>query len=184
MSAVFLFVRMEQLGSHWTDFHEIWYLRIFLKSFGKIQVSLNSDKNEGFFTWIPIHLLSYRAHFFLERERLQTKVVEKIKTQILCSVTFFFSKILPFMRKCGKLLYSGEGHRWQYGPCALRAGYLRLQIHTHTHTHTQAVWYSLLFHSNNGCTNARQCYVISTLPVLCFPFTSYSILCYQPPCQL
>jgi hypothetical protein len=23
------FVRMEQLGSHWTDFHEIWYLRVF-----------------------------------------------------------------------------------------------------------------------------------------------------------
>jgi len=25
-------VRMEQLGSHWTDFHEIWYLGIFRKS--------------------------------------------------------------------------------------------------------------------------------------------------------
>jgi len=24
-------VRMEQLGSHWTDFNEIWYLSIFLK---------------------------------------------------------------------------------------------------------------------------------------------------------
>jgi len=24
-------VRMEQLGSHWTDFHEIWYLSIFSK---------------------------------------------------------------------------------------------------------------------------------------------------------
>jgi len=28
----------------------------------------------------------------------QTKVVEKIKTHILCWVTFFFSKIVPFMR--------------------------------------------------------------------------------------
>ena len=25
-------VRMEQLGSHWTDFHEIWYSSIFRKS--------------------------------------------------------------------------------------------------------------------------------------------------------
>jgi hypothetical protein len=25
------YVRMEQLGSHWTDFHEILYLSIFLK---------------------------------------------------------------------------------------------------------------------------------------------------------
>ena len=24
-------VHMEQLGSHWTDFNEIWYLNIFLK---------------------------------------------------------------------------------------------------------------------------------------------------------
>ena len=28
-------VRMKQLGSHWTDFHEIWYLSIFLKSVKK-----------------------------------------------------------------------------------------------------------------------------------------------------
>jgi hypothetical protein len=32
---------MEQLGSHWTDFHEILYLSIFRKSVEKIQVSLN-----------------------------------------------------------------------------------------------------------------------------------------------
>ena len=30
-------VRMEQLGSHWTDFHESLYLRIFRKSIEKIQ---------------------------------------------------------------------------------------------------------------------------------------------------
>ena len=40
-------VRMEQLGSHWTDFHEIWYLIIFRKTVEKIQVSLKSDKNNG-----------------------------------------------------------------------------------------------------------------------------------------
>jgi len=28
----------------------------------------------------------------------QTKAVQKIKTHILCSVTFFFSKIVSFMR--------------------------------------------------------------------------------------
>jgi hypothetical protein len=40
-------VRMEQLGSHWRYFREIWYLRIFGKSVEKIQVSLKSDKNNG-----------------------------------------------------------------------------------------------------------------------------------------
>ena len=40
-----------------------------------------------------------------------------------------FYKIVSFMRKCGTILYSGAGHRWQYGACALHAGYLRLQLH-------------------------------------------------------
>ena len=35
------------------------------------------------------HFWSYLAHFFLEWEMFQTNVVEKIKTHILCSVTFF-----------------------------------------------------------------------------------------------
>ena len=43
-------VRMGQLGSHRTDFHEIWYLNIFRKSVDKIQVSLKSDKNNGYIT--------------------------------------------------------------------------------------------------------------------------------------
>ena len=33
-------------------------------------------------------LWSYLAQFFSEREMFQTKVVQKIKTHILCSVTF------------------------------------------------------------------------------------------------
>ena len=40
------------------------------------------------------------------------------------------------------------------------AGDLRLQIYI------QNVYYLLLFHCNCGCTNAPQCYVIRTLPVL------------------
>jgi hypothetical protein len=37
----------EQLGSHWTDLHEIWYLSIFQKSVEKIKFLLKSDKNNG-----------------------------------------------------------------------------------------------------------------------------------------
>jgi hypothetical protein len=35
------------------------------------------------------HSLSYPAHLFLEWQIFQTKIVEKIKTHILCSITFF-----------------------------------------------------------------------------------------------
>ena len=49
--SVLLSVRMEQLGSHLTDFDETVYLGIFFrKPVDKIQVSLKSDKNNGHFT--------------------------------------------------------------------------------------------------------------------------------------
>jgi hypothetical protein len=78
---------MQQLGSHGTDFHEISYLRVFRKSVEKVQVLLKSDKNNGYFTWKSMHF--YLAQFFLEWEMFQTKVVKKVKTHILYSVTFF-----------------------------------------------------------------------------------------------
>ena len=72
----------------------------------------------------------------------------------------FFSKILPFMRKCGNIWESRTGHRWQGGACAFRAGYLRLW------THTQNIYYLLPFHCNNSYKNAPHCYVVCTFPVL------------------
>jgi hypothetical protein len=52
-------VHMEQLGTHQTDFHEIWYLRILRKSVRKSLVSLQSDKNNGYFTWRPIYFFGH-----------------------------------------------------------------------------------------------------------------------------
>jgi hypothetical protein len=42
-------ILVEQLGSKWTDSHEIWYLNIFFKPVEKTQVSLHSEKNNGYF---------------------------------------------------------------------------------------------------------------------------------------
>jgi hypothetical protein len=47
------------------------------------------------------------------RKMFQTKVVEKFKTRIFCSVTSFL-KIVPFVRWCWKIWYSQSGLRWQY----------------------------------------------------------------------
>jgi len=41
-------VRVEQLGSLWTNFHKISYLKIFRKSVEKVQ--LKSNKNNWYFT--------------------------------------------------------------------------------------------------------------------------------------
>ena len=84
---------MEQLGPQWTDFYEIWYLNSFRKSVQKIQVSLQSGKNNGLFTWRPM----YMCDIFLEWEMFQTKIVEKIKTHFMFN-NFFFPKIVLFMR--------------------------------------------------------------------------------------
>jgi len=59
----------------------------------------------------------------------QTKVVEKIKTHFVFGNFFFENRSVCEIM--WKIWYSRTGHRWEYGACALKAGYLRLQTHTH-----------------------------------------------------
>ena len=51
--------RMEQHGSHWTDFHEIWYVIIFRKSVETIQIPLKSDKNNRYSIWRPTYIYDH-----------------------------------------------------------------------------------------------------------------------------
>jgi hypothetical protein len=80
---------MEQLGLHWTDFHKILYLSIIRKSVEEIQVSLKSDKNNGYFTRRPMYIFD-RISLSSTYNEKQAKVVEKVKIHIWCSMTFFF----------------------------------------------------------------------------------------------
>jgi hypothetical protein len=89
---------MEQLGSHWKDFNEICYLSIFRKSDETFQVLLKSDKNNGYFTQRHSTFMIISHGFLLRMRNISDKFVENIKTHILCSITFFFSKVVPFMR--------------------------------------------------------------------------------------
>jgi hypothetical protein len=102
---------MKQLGSHWMDFHEIWYLSIFRKSVKKIEVSLLSDKNNGTlredkYTFV---ITSRRNSPSIEISFRQ-KLYRKSKHEF-CSVTFLsffpsfflsfflsFSKFVQFVR--------------------------------------------------------------------------------------
>ena len=88
-------VRMKQLASHWTHFHETPHLRIFRKPAEKIQLSLYSDKNNGtshddVSTFITSRSLILRMS--------ETRVLDKIQSHTSYSTTFFFPKILTFMR--------------------------------------------------------------------------------------
>jgi hypothetical protein len=57
--SVRLYVHIEQLCSHWTDFNEILYLSIFRKCVQKIQVSLKHDRNNGYRTWKSIYIYDH-----------------------------------------------------------------------------------------------------------------------------
>jgi len=48
-------VRMEQHGSHYTDFRGVLYLRIFRKSVEVFHFSLKSDNKNGYFTRRPAY---------------------------------------------------------------------------------------------------------------------------------
>jgi hypothetical protein len=69
-----------------------WNLIFFKNLVTKFQVSLKYDKNNGHFTLKPIFIFDHILLSSSKNEKLltfQTKVVEKIKTHILCSITFF-----------------------------------------------------------------------------------------------
>jgi hypothetical protein len=94
--SVLLLVCMEQLSSHWTHYHEIWYLRIFLKSVEKIQVSLKSDKNSGYLIWIHKTFMVICHWINLRMRDVSDKVVEKINTHLVFNN--FFPKTAWLMR--------------------------------------------------------------------------------------
>jgi len=81
----------------------------------------------------------------------QTKVVEKIKTHILCSVPIFEN------REVYEKMWKNTVER---GRAQMTIWRMRIACWipkaTDTHTHL------LLFYGNNGYANAPQCYVIRT----------------------
>jgi hypothetical protein len=107
------FVHMKQLGSNWTDFHEIWYLSISQKicrensSFIKIRKRIRSTLREDRCTSMII------SRPVLARRNVKDKSCrKKIKTQ-----PFVFKN---FLRKSWRLwdvkkycTAQQAGHRWQ-----------------------------------------------------------------------
>jgi hypothetical protein len=150
--SVRLSVRMEQLDSLCTDFNKIWHLSVFIKYITKIQFSLRITGvlHEDQYTFFIINRSIYRRM----RNVSDKCCREKQKTHLI------FSRIVSLMRRYVKILYYRIGHRWHFGVCALLGVYLSLQLYT------QNVLYLQLFHCKNGCTNAPQCYVIRTMPIL------------------
>ena len=101
-------------------------------------------------TNIHLGLLSYLAQFFLEWKMFRTKVVRKIKTQVLFPVIFFFKSCLLW-DNVGKILYGLTGH--------IIIWLMRIACWKPKATDTLFTNYCLST-ANNGCTDAPQYYVI------------------------
>jgi len=65
--------------------------------------------------------LSFLSYFILKREMFQTTVVEKIKTHILCSKTFFFRKSCLLWDNVQKYCRAGQAtdNNMAYAHCML-----------------------------------------------------------------
>ena len=97
-------VRIEQFGSHWTDFHGIWY-GYFPKTSREnskfIKIGQDQRVHDD-----QTHTCSYFAQFFLQWEMFQAKFVQNNQnSHLIINNIFFKHKTAPFMRQCGSSCY-------------------------------------------------------------------------------
>ena len=117
---------MENLSSHWSVFHEILYSSMFRKSVEEMQVSLKSDKNNGYF--ISSTSMIRRSILLRMRNILDKSCRESENT--FCSVTA--SENCAVYEIMWKNMVEPDRPQMtiQYGACPSHAGYLRLQTQT------------------------------------------------------
>jgi len=122
-----LYVRTEHLRSHWTDFHEILYLRISQKSVEKIQFSLKTDKNKRKCIRKITNIYDIIARLIILKI---INVSEQIKTKFYIQ---HFSENPAVYEKMWKIRYSLTGPHMtiQYGAWDFNTGKER-QKDTHT----------------------------------------------------
>jgi hypothetical protein len=82
-----------------------------------------------------IYFLSFLAHFFLEWETFQTKVVEEIKTHIYVQYLFFFENRAVYEIMWENIVQPGRRNTTIWRMCV--ACWIPKVTHTHTHTHTK-----------------------------------------------
>jgi hypothetical protein len=115
--------------------------------------------HEGQYTFLIIS-----RSLLLRMRKCQAKVVDKIKTHFLCSITFSRKSCLSWNNEKSygrKRQKADENKTWSKRV----ACWITKATETHSEYITR-IYYLLLFHGNDGYSKAPQCYVIRTLPVL------------------
>ena len=121
-------------GTTWLPLDGLWWNLIF-GDYSKIcRENLTFTKNghewKALYMTTKVHILSYLAHLFLEWEMFQTKLLQKIKTRILCSVTFLFENRAAYEIMWKNAVERGRSQKtiWRMS----NACWIRKAIYTHT----------------------------------------------------
>jgi len=104
-----------------------------------------------------IHLLSYLAQFYLERETFQTKVVQEIKNTF-CIQHFFFRNSCPFLHNVGNDAQQDRPQKIIWRMC------IACWINKGTDTHSEyvtliAIWRMCTACWINKCSDTHSEYV-------------------------
>ena len=150
----------------------IWVL--FEKSVEKMHISLKCNKNNGYLTWIPVYFLAISRSFRLRMKTISDKSCRgNQKTHFVFSN--FKKKSYPLWDKVEEFCRAG---RPQMTIWRMR---IACWIPKATNTHSEYVML-LIFHCNNGYTNAPQYCVILTISVvfIIVPFIAFLHGCSDP----
>jgi hypothetical protein len=88
-------VCMEQLGSHWTDFREMWHLRVFRNSVERIQVWLKYDRNNGYLCGVLTKFMIISRWIVLRIRNVSGKIRREIQSKYFVFNVFFL--IIQFL---------------------------------------------------------------------------------------
>jgi len=114
--SVCLSVCKEYLCSHWTEYHEIWYLSNFRKSVGEnlsfitIWQKMTGNLHEDVSTIIMIYL----CILLILRNISDQSCIENQNTHFMFNNSIFFPTNLAVYKVTWKIWYSRTGNGWQY----------------------------------------------------------------------
>jgi len=98
---------MEQLGSYWTYFREILY-EDFSKNCREIQVSLKSDKGNGYFTWRLMYLFIISRLCILRMANVSEKICRENQKAFCVQYFFFFENRAVYEKMWKKYCRAGQ----------------------------------------------------------------------------
>jgi hypothetical protein len=156
--------------------------RLFFKSVEKIRFINSRQEWRVLYKQRVLHLWPLLVKFFSEWDMFSIKVVEKIKTHILCSITFF-RKSWRLWDNIEKSTWSQKRHKWRHNMAHRVACKISNATRAHSHSHAHALRHPhacarthrqirtsntrIAFPRQQWFANAPQCYVTRILPILC-----------------